>query len=171
MVEIVTNNEEIIRNSVNLIWEATQGQVVTITFNSQLYLVTISLDNSTNITINLEAPRAIIIREKFLEKYINDNTKDNQGIDKLINVVSGMFKQQAGNIENANIPSNKYTTNIQHESLSDSDNDSPGWSECDKCYRLKKEFCKICSCSICKWKGVRGHILLCDGYCSKNFHT
>ncbi|CAG8804700.1 755_t:CDS:2, partial [Racocetra fulgida] len=164
-------NEEIMRNSVNLIWEATGGQVVTITFNSQLYLATISLDNGTNITINLEAP-----------------TRDNQGMDKLINVVSEMFKQQAGDIENANIPTSIVTHSNQHnheftnsgngkiaiknlilktqqESLSDSDDDSPGWSECEECYGPKKEFCKICGCSICKWKGDRGHILLCDGDC------
>ncbi|CAG8664128.1 5777_t:CDS:2, partial [Racocetra fulgida] len=42
--------KEIMRNSVNHIWEATGGQVGTITFNKLLYLATISLDN-VNITV------------------------------------------------------------------------------------------------------------------------
>ncbi|CAG8855361.1 27652_t:CDS:1, partial [Gigaspora margarita] len=33
----------------------TEGKVVTVTFNSQLYLATISLDDKINITLRLEA--------------------------------------------------------------------------------------------------------------------
>ncbi|CAG8771175.1 31762_t:CDS:2, partial [Racocetra persica] len=44
-------------------------------------------------------------------------------------------------------------------------------SECEECYEPKKEFCDLCGCSVCKWKRDRDHILLCDEYCGKDFHT
>ncbi|CAG8580457.1 6063_t:CDS:1, partial [Cetraspora pellucida] len=56
MIKIV-ESKEIIKNSINLIWKATEGKVVTVTFNSQLCLATISLDNGINTTLNLEAPK------------------------------------------------------------------------------------------------------------------
>ncbi|CAG8757862.1 6407_t:CDS:2, partial [Cetraspora pellucida] len=72
----------------------------------------------------------------------------------------------------------KITEKDQNLSLTDnisgddgSDYDSPGWSECEECYGPKNEFCDLCGCSVCKWKGDRGHILLCDGFCGKGFHT
>ncbi|CAG8778101.1 24034_t:CDS:2, partial [Racocetra persica] len=47
---------------------------------------------------------------------------------------------------------------------------SPEWSVYDDCYGSEGEFCKSCSCSVCKWKGDPGCILLCNG-CEKGFHT
>jgi hypothetical protein len=70
MIKIV-ESKEIIKNSINLIWKATEGKVVTVTFNSQLCLATISLDNGINTTLNLEAPRAILIKEDISSKIIN----------------------------------------------------------------------------------------------------
>ncbi|CAG8477644.1 21243_t:CDS:2, partial [Racocetra persica] len=49
------------------------------------------------------------------------------------------------------------------------DDESQGWSECEECYGTVKEFCKYCGCTVCKWKGNRGNILLCDG-CNEGFH-
>ncbi|CAG8747153.1 18766_t:CDS:2, partial [Racocetra fulgida] len=51
--------------------ETTEGKVVTVTFNSQLCLATISLDNEINTILNLEAPRAILIKEDISSKIIN----------------------------------------------------------------------------------------------------
>ncbi|CAG8840423.1 29002_t:CDS:2, partial [Gigaspora margarita] len=79
---------------------------------------------------------------------------------------------------NVTINTSQANSTLDNERINDnqedyfvSDDDSPGWSECDDCYRNKKEFCKFCSCSVCDWKGDRGHILLYDGSCGKNFHT
>ncbi|CAG8533780.1 30420_t:CDS:2 [Racocetra persica] len=106
MVEIV-KSKEILRNSINLIWKATGRKVVTVTFNNQLRLATISLDNGTNVTVNLER----IVDNKNVSKYqlynksVSDNSEYDQNIDKLINVVSEMFNQsknsmQADDVEN-----------------------------------------------------------------------
>ncbi|CAG8550805.1 13433_t:CDS:2 [Racocetra fulgida] len=142
MIKIV-ESKEIIKNSINLIWKATEGNVVTVTFNRQLRLATISLDNGINTTLNLEAPRAALIKEDISSKIIN---------------------KHAGSIMIEDIPKE----NISDEG---SDDDLPGWSECEECYGPKKEFCDLCGCSVYKWKGDQGHILLCDGYCGKGFHT
>ncbi|CAG8754683.1 580_t:CDS:2, partial [Dentiscutata heterogama] len=42
---------------------------------------------------------------------------------------------------------------------------------CEECYGNKKELCEHCGCSVCKCKGDRGYILLCNSPCGKNFHT
>ncbi|CAG8595202.1 10694_t:CDS:2, partial [Gigaspora rosea] len=89
-----------------------------------------------------------------------------------INVISGILEQttlvnnstQADDIESIQ-------DNDHEKDLDVSDYDSPGWSECEECYGNKGELCEYCGCSVCKWKGDRDHILLCDGPCGKKFHT
>ncbi|CAG8553526.1 5072_t:CDS:2 [Cetraspora pellucida] len=101
----IVESREIIKNLINLIWKVTEKKVVTVTFNSQLHLATIFLDNGINTTLNLEVPK---------------DTDDNQ------------------NVKNA--------------------------------MDLKKNFVTFVFVLYAK-KGDRGHILLCNGFCSKGFHT
>ncbi|CAG8843917.1 44177_t:CDS:1, partial [Gigaspora margarita] len=74
-------SKEIIKNSVNLIWKATEEKVVTVTFNSQLRLATISLDNGINTTLYLEAPRVTLIKEEIFSKIINEHAGSYKCID------------------------------------------------------------------------------------------
>ncbi|CAG8733316.1 15449_t:CDS:2, partial [Racocetra fulgida] len=101
----------------------------------------------------------------------NMNQPDNERVNdnrQSINVISGMLEQTT--------LANNSTQADDIGSIQDNDNDvsnedSPGWLECEDCYGNKKELCEYCVCSVCKWKGDRGYILLCDGSCGKNFHT
>ncbi|CAG8695057.1 23183_t:CDS:2 [Cetraspora pellucida] len=88
MVEIV-ESKEILKNSINLIWKATGEKVVTITFNNYLRLATISLNNKTNITVNLEriADNKNVQKCQLCNNSISDNSKHDQDIDKLINFI------------------------------------------------------------------------------------
>ncbi|CAG8674335.1 18696_t:CDS:2, partial [Acaulospora morrowiae] len=45
------------------------------------------------------------------------------------------------------------------------------WSNCEKCYGLRKQFCKFCGCFKCERKVDPAHILLCDGNCGNGYHT
>ncbi|CAG8781439.1 6823_t:CDS:2, partial [Acaulospora morrowiae] len=49
--------------------------------------------------------------------------------------------------------------------------DVDDWSDCEKCYRLQKQFCKFCGCFRCEQKNDPAHILLCDGNCGNGYHT
>ncbi|CAG8803298.1 19766_t:CDS:2, partial [Racocetra fulgida] len=99
-------------------------------------------------------------------------TDESMSYQQSINVIFRILEQttlvnnstQADNIESIQ-------DNDHEKGLDVSDYDSPGWSECEECYRNKEELCEYCGCSVCKWKGDRDHILLCDGPCGKNFHT
>ncbi|CAG8621299.1 2622_t:CDS:2, partial [Dentiscutata heterogama] len=121
------------------------------------------------------------MKNKPDNEHVNDNrqTENIRETDKSmsndqqsINVISGMLEQT--NLANNSTQANDIGTiqdNDNKEDLVISDDDSPGWSECEDCYGNKKEMCAYCGCSVCSWKGNRGHILLCDGPCGKNFHT
>ncbi|CAG8540686.1 18160_t:CDS:2, partial [Racocetra persica] len=100
MVEIV-ESKEILINLINLIWKATSGKVVTVTFNNQLRLATILLDNRTNATVNLEriADNKNIPKYQLYNKSVSDNLEHEQDMDKLINVVSEMFNQSKNSIQ------------------------------------------------------------------------
>ncbi|CAG8618660.1 3190_t:CDS:2, partial [Racocetra persica] len=187
--------------------KATEGKVVTVTFNSQLCLATISLDNRINTTLNLEASRAILIKEDISSKIINkhagfiiddvpvcictDGNQDNELFsqvdenDKLnsdYEVTKGIGKNispkriqrtEDKQINKISKITKKDQNLILRENISGddgSDDDSPRWSECEECYGSKKEFCDLCGCSVCKWNGDRGYILLCDRYCGKGFY-
>ncbi|CAG8629762.1 4027_t:CDS:2 [Racocetra persica] len=56
LVEIIENQKEIIRSSINLIWKATNGGIKEIVFNNQLCLAEIFLSDGTENTENLNAP-------------------------------------------------------------------------------------------------------------------
>ncbi|CAG8630076.1 12699_t:CDS:2, partial [Cetraspora pellucida] len=71
MIQTVENKEEIIKNSVNHIWKATEGKVVTITFDDPLNLATITLNNGNKIILNLDAPGVVLINEEIFRKIVN----------------------------------------------------------------------------------------------------
>ncbi|CAG8682308.1 13157_t:CDS:2, partial [Cetraspora pellucida] len=100
MVEIV-ESKEILKNSINLIWKATGEKVVTVTFNNQLRLATISLDNGTNITVNLEriTDNKNVQKCQLYNNSVSDNSEHDQNMDKLINVVSEMLNQSTNSME------------------------------------------------------------------------
>ncbi|CAG8769217.1 9418_t:CDS:1, partial [Dentiscutata heterogama] len=56
MVKTIENKKEIIRSSINLIWEATERRVREIFFNDDLRSATVFLTDGTNNTENLNAP-------------------------------------------------------------------------------------------------------------------
>ncbi|CAG8526916.1 12439_t:CDS:10, partial [Cetraspora pellucida] len=94
--------------------KATGGKVVTVTFNNQLRLATISLDNGTSTIVNLEriADNKNVLKCQLYNKSVSDNSEHDQGMDKLINVVSEMFNQsknsmQADDSENVCQPNNE----------------------------------------------------------------
>ncbi|CAG8685331.1 16316_t:CDS:10, partial [Gigaspora margarita] len=104
----------------------------------------------------------------------NEELESNEGsMTSDLNIVSTMLEQTnlEKNVTYAKDIDFTQDNDNHEEDLDISDDDSPGWSECEDCYGNKKELCEYCGCSVCKWKGDRGHILLCDGPCNKNFHT
>ncbi|CAG8790864.1 19210_t:CDS:2, partial [Racocetra persica] len=119
----------------------TEGKVVTVTFNSQLCLATISLDNRINTTLNLEASRAILIKEDISSKIINkhagfiidDVPRIQRTEDKQINKISKITEKDQNLILRKNISGDN-----------GSDDDLPEWSEYEECYESKKEFCDFC---------------------------
>ncbi|CAG8585265.1 14403_t:CDS:10 [Gigaspora margarita] len=242
------DNEEIIKASINLIWKATDGKVVTVTFNDPIILsAKIALDNGTSMVINLDVPKAVLLNEDNYRKLRTELTgkgsitidveeieefdadieanvnriesdiaetaqqegdrqinnffkvsKKNQNVfknplnyervddnqqeesnncDHEINeetdgsVSSNMqsVNNVANMLEQATLPKNA-SGNHQEEDIDVIEDESPEWSECEHCYGSKKEYCEFYGCSICKWKGDLGCILLCDG-CEKGFHT
>ncbi|CAG8617791.1 15662_t:CDS:2, partial [Racocetra fulgida] len=213
MFETVNNKEEIIKVSINLIWKASDGKVVSVSFNDQLRSATIVFDNGTNTTVNLNAPGVILMNEETFRKTItefarkepeepvliegiqdHDESSQVEEQDKLMhnvqtnanNTFNSDYEITGETVVKAAQPINKiFKTNNRTqaddiESIQDndheedfdvSDDDSPEWSECEKCYGNEKKLCEYCGCSVCKRKGDRGHILLCDGPCGKNFHT
>ncbi|CAG8847307.1 13033_t:CDS:2, partial [Gigaspora margarita] len=57
MIEIVDNKHELIKNSFEIIWKATNGKITSVTFNNNpLFLVTFNLNDGTSETLHLDAP-------------------------------------------------------------------------------------------------------------------
>ncbi|CAG8656516.1 9132_t:CDS:10, partial [Gigaspora rosea] len=83
MIETVEDKGEIIKNSINFIWRATSGKAAAIIFNNDpLLSATLTLNDGTSNTVNLDAPSCVIInRENFLK--IIDLAKVNEK-DKMI---------------------------------------------------------------------------------------
>ncbi|CAG8815700.1 39226_t:CDS:10, partial [Gigaspora margarita] len=112
-----------------------------------------------------------------VDNYEPENNEDlgsNEGsMTSDLNIVFRMFEQTnlKKNVTYAKDIDSIHDSDNHEEDLDLSNDNSPGWSECEDCYGNKKELCEYCGCSVCKWKGDRGHILLCDGPCNKNFHT
>ncbi|CAG8601953.1 6057_t:CDS:1, partial [Cetraspora pellucida] len=85
MIETVESKDEIIKNSINFIWTATSGTAAAVIFNNNpLLSATLTLNNRTSNTINLDAPSCVIInRENFLKiiNLVKVNEKDQMIID------------------------------------------------------------------------------------------
>ncbi|CAG8731408.1 16896_t:CDS:2, partial [Racocetra persica] len=132
---------------------------------------TIAFNNSTNTTVNLNTPGVILMNEETFRKIITKFTRKKPEEPVLIKRIqdydeSLQVEEQDKLMHNVQTNENN-TFNSDHK-ITDK---TVEWSEYEKCYRNKKELCEYCDCSVCKWKGDRDHILLCDGLCGKNFHT
>ncbi|CAG8504522.1 8811_t:CDS:2, partial [Racocetra fulgida] len=105
-------------------------------------------------------------KRKQSKSFSNDfeNNEETDELPASINVTANTSSQANSALDNERINDN------QEDDFDVSDDNSPGWLECEDCYGNKKELCEYCNCSICKWKGDRGHILLCEGSCGKNFY-
>ncbi|CAG8488712.1 17980_t:CDS:10 [Cetraspora pellucida] len=85
MIKTVENKDEIIKNSINFIWKATDRKAAAVIFNGDSLLsATLTLNNGTSNIINLDAPSCVIInRENFLKivNLVEVNEKDQIIID------------------------------------------------------------------------------------------
>ncbi|CAG8636328.1 1976_t:CDS:2, partial [Dentiscutata heterogama] len=220
MAETIKNKKEIIRCSINLIWEATNGGVRKIVFNDASRSATIFLTDGTKDIENLDATGVVLISEEIYQKIINDLANTIEDIidikifyhsNRLLEVDELTFDTQTNENDTLNLEDdqwtkgshmndyfkiskrnekNKQTENIREtdesmpndqqsinitsrmleqttlannstqaddngsiqdnnneEDLDVSDDDSPGWSECEECYGNKKELCEHCGCS------------------------
>ncbi|CAG8608847.1 619_t:CDS:10, partial [Dentiscutata heterogama] len=71
MFETIEDNEEIIRASIKLIWKATNGKVVNITFDDPMLLAKVVLDNDTSKIIILDEPEAVLLNKNNYRKIRN----------------------------------------------------------------------------------------------------
>ncbi|CAG8663043.1 2561_t:CDS:2, partial [Dentiscutata heterogama] len=111
MVETIENKKEIIRYSINLIWEATKGGVRKIVFNDASCSATIFLTDSTKDIENLDTPGVVLISEEIYRKIINNlanikgkesiTNEDDPGSDRLseINVDAQTNENNTLNLE------------------------------------------------------------------------
>ncbi|CAG8530062.1 5991_t:CDS:10, partial [Racocetra persica] len=115
----VENKEEIIKNSVNHIWKATEGKVVTITFNNLLNSVTITLNNSNKTILNLDAPGVVLINEEIFRNIVNvvdgSNRKEPITIDKV------EIRLQESATQSSSFEMEEDCTNKKSSSLDDSE--------------------------------------------------
>ena len=77
VIETIEDKQEIIQCSVNLIWKATHGKIVSIIFN-QLQTVTITFSNGEVRTIKIDAPGAILMRENIFFQLSRELTISNK---------------------------------------------------------------------------------------------
>ncbi|CAG8513386.1 12819_t:CDS:2 [Racocetra fulgida] len=68
MFGLVEDPNDIIKASIKLIWKAAHGKILTITFNDPLFSATITFDNDTNTTVNLDAPGVVLLNEENFRK-------------------------------------------------------------------------------------------------------
>ncbi|CAG8726369.1 12818_t:CDS:2, partial [Racocetra fulgida] len=87
MFETVNNKEEIIKVSINLIWKASDGKVVSVSFNDQLRSATIAFDNGTNTTVNLNALGVILMNEETFRKIITEFARKESEEPALIEIM------------------------------------------------------------------------------------
>ncbi|CAG8458414.1 26040_t:CDS:10 [Gigaspora margarita] len=119
MVETIEDKKEIVRSSINLIWEATDGGIKKIVFNNQSRSAAIFLSDGTEDTENLNAPGAVLISEETYRKIINDladmkgkksiATEDNLDSDNLSQVDELMFDAQASENDTLNLEEGQHT--------------------------------------------------------------
>ncbi|CAG8704273.1 17592_t:CDS:2, partial [Cetraspora pellucida] len=119
MVEIIENQKEIIRSSINLIWKATNGGIKEIVFNNQSCSAEIFLSDGTENTEHLNTPGVVLISEETYRKIFNDlaNMKGKESIaseddlysDNLSQVDELMFDAQASKNDTLNLKEGQRT--------------------------------------------------------------
>ncbi|CAG8565951.1 12079_t:CDS:2 [Acaulospora morrowiae] len=81
VIETIEDSQEIVDRSVNLIWRATHGKIVSIIFNQiQLQTVTITFGDGEVKTVGIDTPGAVLIRENVfsqLSRELAVSNKDN----------------------------------------------------------------------------------------------
>ncbi|KAF0454405.1 hypothetical protein F8M41_001584 [Gigaspora margarita] len=132
MVKTIKNKKEIIRSSLNLIWEATKREVREIFFNEPLGSATVFLNSSNNDTENLGEQQS-----KGFQKFSIKNTQM-----QVENNISRILEQTTQSGVIGSIQNNNHEDNFNI-----GDDDSPEWLECEDCYRNKKELCEYWDCS------------------------
>ncbi|CAG8491262.1 3552_t:CDS:10, partial [Cetraspora pellucida] len=80
MIETVDNRDELIKYCFDILWKATEGKINSVTFNENpLFTVTFNLVDGTFKTLNLDAPKVVLItRENFIKilRVIEQNEKE-----------------------------------------------------------------------------------------------
>ncbi|CAG8493581.1 16343_t:CDS:10 [Dentiscutata heterogama] len=189
MVKTIEDKKKIIRSLINLILEATEGRDTLKcshvsenleqreNFNNDLENneeTNKQLSNSylqTNVTTNTSQADKKEKHEEFQAENNKETVEPMTNYHQLINVISRELEQMTLANDNTQASVIESIQDNDYEEGSEvSNDDSPGWSECEERYRNKKELCEYCGCSVCKWKGDRDHILICDE-CDKGFHT
>ncbi|CAG8499426.1 15693_t:CDS:2 [Racocetra fulgida] len=80
MIETVDNRDELIKYSFDILWKATDGKIILVTFKENpLFTVTFNLNDGTSKTLNLDASKVVLItRENFIKilRDIEQNEKE-----------------------------------------------------------------------------------------------
>ncbi|CAG8847203.1 12078_t:CDS:2, partial [Gigaspora margarita] len=72
MIETVDVKHELIKNSFEIIWKATNEKITSVTFNNNLlFSVTFDLNDRTSETLQLDAPDIILIKKENFIKFLN----------------------------------------------------------------------------------------------------
>ncbi|CAG8547816.1 7646_t:CDS:2 [Racocetra fulgida] len=95
MIQTVENKEEIIKNSVNHIWKATEGKVATITFDDPLNSATITLNNGNKTILNLDVPGVVLVNEEIFRKIVNVVDRSNRKEPIIIDEVEIRLQESA----------------------------------------------------------------------------
>ncbi|CAG8468841.1 15728_t:CDS:2, partial [Racocetra persica] len=119
MIDNVKDKKEIVRSSINLIWEATDGEIKKIVFNNQSCSAAIFLSDDTKDTENLNTPGVVLIAKETYRKIINDladmkgkdsvATEDDLDSDNLLQVDELMFDAQASENDTLNLEEGQHT--------------------------------------------------------------
>ncbi|CAG8667918.1 38129_t:CDS:10, partial [Gigaspora margarita] len=72
MFETIDDNEEIIEASIKLIWMATNGKIVNITFDDPMLSAKVVFDNDTSEIIILDEPEAVLLNKNNYRKIKNE---------------------------------------------------------------------------------------------------
>ncbi|CAG8542906.1 10404_t:CDS:10 [Acaulospora morrowiae] len=100
VIETIEDSQEVVNRSVNLIWRATHGKIVSIIFN-QIQTVTLTFDNGKVKTVGIDVPDAVLIRENVFSQLSRELAVSNK--DNPINVddssTSTVEDELAGDIQ------------------------------------------------------------------------
>ncbi|CAG8720318.1 21228_t:CDS:10, partial [Gigaspora margarita] len=82
MIETVEDKHELIKNSFEIIWKATDGQITSVTFNKNPPAsVTFNLNDGTSETLCLDPPNVILIKSENFAKIVGRDEKIQITID------------------------------------------------------------------------------------------